>query len=405
MQRTASSTVAASPSTSTSPSSSARTPARKSWWSSTMTTLGACPVIAPARAAARPRCPPRPRCARRRRRRGARMRPTIDSRTPRRSVGHGVGVEARAAVAHEHLDALLADLGVDGHRLRSGELGGVDERLARGGDERLGARVERAVADRHDVDGDAVVLLDLGRGELERRRERAALAQRAPAVQPRAQLALLAAREAGHLARVLRPALHQRERLQHRVVQVRGELGALLRADALGALVGEPAHEPDPPRREDQRARDDHDDDRQQDVARRSQRVVEVEEQQRRADDERDAERGAAERAALRPPRPAPRRPARDRRRWRTGARSARRPPRRARRARRARRRPTAPTGGTAAAARARAGRCRPPRSRSRGRRARAGRAGRWRALPRRAARPRRARRAGRRARPPRSRR
>ena len=56
------------------------------------------------------------------------------------------------------------------------------------------------------------------------------------AVQPGAQLALLPAGERGDLARVVGALLHQRERLQHRVVQVGGDLGALLRADALGAL-------------------------------------------------------------------------------------------------------------------------------------------------------------------------
>ena len=61
--RTASSTVAASPSTSTRPESSARTPARNSWWSSTMTTL----VIA---APARPRCRGRAASGRWRCRRG-----------------------------------------------------------------------------------------------------------------------------------------------------------------------------------------------------------------------------------------------------------------------------------------------------------------------------------------------
>ena len=81
----------------------------------------------------------------------------------------------------------------------------------------------------------------------------------APAAEPRAQLALLAARERGDLRRVVGALLHERERLEHRVVQVRGDLGALLRADALGALGVERAHEAHDPRREDhaERERDD----------------------------------------------------------------------------------------------------------------------------------------------------
>ena len=295
------------------------------------------------------------RVDRRRRRRGARMRPTIDSRTPRRSAGTASGSKP-------------------GPRSRTN----TSTRVARRPRRRrtpaappanlaaltIASRAAATSASASSSSGQSptattstatpCVLLRLGGGELERGGERRALAARPAAVEPRAQLALLAAGEAGDLARVVGLALHQRERLQHGVVQVRGELGALLRAHALGALVGEPAHEPDPPRREDQRARHEHDDDRQQHVARGRERVVEVEEQQRRADHERDAERGAPERAAA--PTPGARarsRPARGRRRWPTGARSARRRRPRARPATRARRRSTGPTRGTAAAARA----------------------------------------------------
>ena len=54
-----------------------------------------------------------------------------------------------------------------------------------------------------------------------------------------AQLALLHAREPHDLARIVGAALHERERLQHRVVQVRGDLGALVGADALAPLAHE----------------------------------------------------------------------------------------------------------------------------------------------------------------------
>ena len=79
-----------------------------------------------------------------------RMRPTIDSRTPRRSPGprrgrtpgRGRARTPRRAPRRPRRRRRPA---------RAGELGRVDDRLARGGHERLGARVERAVADRHDV--------------------------------------------------------------------------------------------------------------------------------------------------------------------------------------------------------------------------------------------------------------
>ena len=51
-------------------------------------------------------------------------------------------------------------------------------------------------------------------------------------------------REAHDLARIVGAPLHERERLQHRVVQVRGDLGALVGADALAPLVDERVHEP-----------------------------------------------------------------------------------------------------------------------------------------------------------------
>src|SRR5436189_31631 len=51
-------------------------------------------------------------------------------------VGHAGDVEARPAVADEHLDLALIDLGVDVDGRAAAELRGVDHRLARGGDQR-----------------------------------------------------------------------------------------------------------------------------------------------------------------------------------------------------------------------------------------------------------------------------
>ena len=75
---------------------------------------------------------------------------------------------------------------------------------------------------------------------------------RRSAEQPRTQLALLTAGQAHDRARVVGAALDHREGLQHRVVQVRGHLGALVGADALAALLDERVPEAPQPRPEDQ---------------------------------------------------------------------------------------------------------------------------------------------------------
>ncbi len=58
-------------------------------------------------------------------------------------------------------------------------------------------------------------------------------------VEPGAQVALLGPGQTANLAGVVRVALDQRERVQHRVVDVGGDLGPLLGADAHQALLGE----------------------------------------------------------------------------------------------------------------------------------------------------------------------
>ena len=73
----------------------------------------------------------------------------------------------------------------------------------------------------------------------------------AAAVEPRAQLALLPPGQRGHLLGRGRPLDHG-QRLQHRVVQVRGDLRPLLRSDPLPALLGELAERPPHPRAQDQ---------------------------------------------------------------------------------------------------------------------------------------------------------
>ena len=98
------------------------------------------------------------------------------------------------------------------------------------------AGVGRRVADDHGLDGDAVGLLDLGGDLLHGGGEGHGRAG-GRGVEPAAELALLRAGEPGDLARVVGGLADEGEGLQHRVVDVRGDVGALLLADVLAPLV------------------------------------------------------------------------------------------------------------------------------------------------------------------------
>ncbi len=89
------------------------------------------------------------------------MRPMIDSRTPARSSGTSVEVEALAVVAHEGLDGgrdrprrrrLIGGLGV-----AHGVPGGLADRL----DEGVEVLVHRPVAGDDELDRHAMQVLDL----------------------------------------------------------------------------------------------------------------------------------------------------------------------------------------------------------------------------------------------------
>ena len=101
-------------------------------------------------------------------------------------------VEAAARVAHEpgELGVLRLDEHVDA--IDVGVARGVDDGLAHRRDERTGRVVERLVADDHRLDPDVMVGLDRHGHRLDGRVERRRLALVRGAVQPRAQLALLA---------------------------------------------------------------------------------------------------------------------------------------------------------------------------------------------------------------------
>ena len=76
-------------------------------------------------------------------------------------------------------------------------------------------------------------------------------------------------------------------------MQMRGDLGALLRADPLRALARQRADEPHDPGREDHAEHDDRDEHREQHVARRAERAGRLEEDEAGGDHERDADAGA----------------------------------------------------------------------------------------------------------------
>ena len=167
--------------------------------------------------------------------------PTDRGHPPHDRVAHAAPLgrdrrelEARALVAHEHLGAVGARLPEDEDRRARRVPRGVAQRLARGGGERLGGPVEPAIPQHRELHDRTRVVLDLG----DRGPQRGAQRLRAEldlARHPRPQLVLLAAREPRDRGRVVRLALDQRERLQHRVVQVRGDAPPLVLARVLHA--------------------------------------------------------------------------------------------------------------------------------------------------------------------------
>ena len=166
---TAAATSSASPTTSTVSPSSARTPARNRWWSSTRNTRGRVGVgesvlTGPAASGgSAPTSVPSPGAVRRSARPPwRRIRAWIDSAIPRRSSATCVGVETPPPVADEDRHLGRLDLGEQRDGRSPRPLGGVHRRLPGGRQQRPQPVVERAVADRHHVDRDPVVGLDLG---------------------------------------------------------------------------------------------------------------------------------------------------------------------------------------------------------------------------------------------------
>src|SRR2546429_261686 len=84
----------------------------------------------------------------------------------------------------------------------------------------------RFIAAARELAAHPVQLLDVRHGGRERGDERGAVvAERPVRIQPAPQLAFLPARERGDAARLARMPLDERQRLQHRVVDARGDVG------------------------------------------------------------------------------------------------------------------------------------------------------------------------------------
>ena len=149
-------------------------------------------------------------------------------------------------------------------------------------------------------------VLDVGGGATqrgrERRRTRALPVRRGRAgrsgVEPAAQLAFLSAGEASYGVRIRGLALDQGQRLQHGVVDVRSDLGPFVLADALAALGGELAQQPEQERAGHQQDADEGRADGERAGARLRECVVCGEERRHTGDDEPDA----AEHHEQRPP-------------------------------------------------------------------------------------------------------
>ena len=160
--------------------------------------------------------------------------------------GHGVEVEPVAAVAHERLDPGRPDLDV-GRDRRAAVPHRVEQGLAHGLGQRGAVRLVGPVAGDDEVDRHAVEVLDVVRDLGDRGGERRLRALR-PGVQPRPQLALLGAGQPGDGGGVAGLALDEGEGLQHRVVQVGGDVGALGGAGGGHLLAPQVAPQPQRPR-------------------------------------------------------------------------------------------------------------------------------------------------------------
>ena len=173
------------------------------------------------------------------------IRPTTDSRSPAPVRRHRLGRETSTRVADVHAETVGPRLGVDVDAVGFGVPRGVDDGLAHGAHRLDHTRAGRcATTDDHELDRDAMALLDLGADVLEHRSYSACAPIAIRAVEPRPQLPLLPRATRRGSDGIAAGALDERERLEDGVVEVRGDARTLLRADALPPLSNEVARAP-----------------------------------------------------------------------------------------------------------------------------------------------------------------
>ncbi len=178
-----------------------------------------------------------------------------------RLYGYSNSNPSAAPVTHEDVERAGPDpvpardhLGVGVDHRGAGVQGGVDHRLPGGlqdGADVLGhGDLTVRVAHHHDLDRHAVSVLDLRGGGLEGAGHRD-VGGPGVAVHPRPEVALLGPGQRRHPTGIRRVLLDQRQRLEHRVVQVRGDVGPVLGAHPGGALLPQVGDEPDEPGAQD----------------------------------------------------------------------------------------------------------------------------------------------------------
>ena len=183
----------------------------------------------------------------------AAIRPMIESRTPRRSVG-----TSRVEAGPSSRTKTSAPSGPAWAKTKTGAPGAC--RAALRSASRAAAasasdwRSSAPVAEDRQLDHRVVVVLDLGHGLAQRGAERLG-AELDLARHPRAQLVLLAARQPRDGGGIVRLALDERERLQDGVVQVRGDAPALVLARVVDARRSDARQARDQQRDPDERRR------------------------------------------------------------------------------------------------------------------------------------------------------
>jgi hypothetical protein len=158
-------------------------------------------------------------------------------------------------VPHVEHDRVRLDFRIDGHLVLTGPLGCVHGGLACGIEQGAQRLVQLAVPHHHDLHGDAVISLDLPLQQADTFAEHGGVLPdgtgRATLEEPGAQLTLLDPGEAHHLLGIVGRALNERQRLQHRVMDVGRHLGPFFGQRTRLALGDEVPEEAQPPRAED----------------------------------------------------------------------------------------------------------------------------------------------------------